>query len=213
MKIFSIELSSRVGSLALIENHEVLDERSWEENQQDRQQLFDAMTDMAIKWDEVDVFAVGCGPGAFSGMRIAFSVANSLAAPLQKPVYALNSGAALAEEYGEEATAVIGDARRGKVWAGIFSKAVLKNKFELLETDELRGFIPEGTLVLSSDHDRLADLLADFRTREAAEPVFPRAAVLGTLVSRRLEQGMTSEPLEPLYMHPPVFVAPRFPAK
>ena len=213
MRIFSIELSSRIGSLALVENGQVLDERSWEENLQDRQQLFDAMTDMAVQWDGVDVFAVGCGPGAFSGMRIAFSVANSLAAPLKKPVYALNSGAALAEEYGEETTAVIGDARRGKVWAGLFSRAVLNNKYELLETDALRDFVPEGTLVLSSDHDRLVNLLADFRTGEGSGPVFPSAAVLGILVNRRLEQGIASEPLEPLYMHPPVFIAPRFPSE
>jgi len=213
MRIFSIELSSRIGSLALIENDRVADARSWEENQQDRQQLFDAMTDMAVEWDGVDVFAVGCGPGSFSGMRIAFSVANSLAAPLQRPVYALNSGAALAEEYGEETTVVVGDARRGKVWAGIFFRSVLQDEYKLLETNELENFVPKGSLVLSPDHDRLADLLANFRTGNAADPVFPSAGMLGALVSRRLEQGMASEGQEPLYMHPPVFIAPRFPVK
>jgi hypothetical protein len=32
------------------------------------------------------------------------------------------------------------------------------------------------------------------------------------LVHQRLENGVASEPLEPLYMHPPVFIEPRFPA-
>lgn len=81
-----------------------------------------------------------------------------------------------------------------------------------MELDELAGFVPEGALVVSPDHDRLLELLADFRTLENAAPVFPTAGTLGKLVFRRLENGLESEPFEPLYMHPPVFIAPRFPA-
>ncbi len=212
MKIFAIELSSRFGSIALIEDGEIVLEKSWEENFKNRQQLFDAMAEMNIDWDSVDCFAVGRGPGAFSGMRIGFSVVNSLAAPAGKPVYALNSGAALAAQCGAEQTVVVGDARRSKVWAGVFSGTELEKEFQLMELDELAGFVPEGALVVSPDHDRLLELLADFRTLENAAPVFPTAGTLGKLVFRRLENGLESEPFEPLYMHPPVFIAPRFPA-
>jgi len=212
MRIFAIELSSRFGSLALVEDGAVVVEKNWEENFKNRQQLFDAMAATETDWNSIDYFAAGRGPGAFSGMRIAFSVVNSLAAPGGKPVYALNSGAALAAQCGAERTAVVGDARRNKVWAGLFSGSELEKGFQLLERDELAGFVPPEALVVSPDHDRLEELLADFRTLPAAEPVFPTAGKLGQLVSQRLEKGIESGPFEPLYMHPPVFIAPRFPA-
>ncbi len=213
MNIFSIELSSKHGSIALIEDGVVVVEKGWVENFKNRQQLFDAMAELDVDWDTVDYFAAGRGPGAFSGMRISFSVINSLAAPGGKPVYALNSGAALAAQMGVERTAVVGDARRNKVWAGVFTGTELEEDFQLMECNELADFIPPETLVVSPDHDRLEELLAQFQTQESGEPVFPTAGKLGQLVSQRLENGIESEPFEPLYMHPPVFIPPRFPAR
>ncbi len=212
MRIFAIELSSRFGSLALVEEGAVVAEKSWEENFKNRQQLFDALAAMEIDWNSIDCFAAGRGPGAFSGMRISFSVVNSLAAPGGNPLYALNSGAALAAQVGAVCTVVVGDARRNKVWAGVFSGSELEKEFQLLERDELAGFVPQDALVVSPDHDRLEELLASLRIMENAGPVFPTAGKLGQLVFQRLEKGIESEPFEPLYMHPPVFIAPRFPA-
>lgn len=211
MRIFAIELSSRMGSIALVDDDVVVTEQSWEENFENRQQLFDAMASMNVDWNDVDLFAVGRGPGAFSGLRISFSVANSLAAPAEKRVYALNSGAALASTFDEARVAVVGDARRKQVWAGIFNGAELEKEFVLLALDELRDFIPEDALVVSSEHERLETLLGGFRTLENPVSVYPTAGVLGQLTRQRVEQGIDSESLEPLYMHPPVFIEPRFP--
>jgi tRNA threonylcarbamoyl adenosine modification protein YeaZ len=211
MKIFSIELSSKIGSIAVVEGGQVLVEKSWEENFKNRQQLFDAMAELGVDWESIDVYAAGRGPGAFSGMRISFSVINSLAAPGGKPVYALNSGAALAAKHGADRTVIVGDARRSQIWAGVFAGTELEKNFELMELDELAGFIPDDALVVSPDADRLAELLADFNT-PGSEPSCPDAATLGKLVAERLERGIESETFEPLYMHPPVFVEPRFSA-
>ena len=212
MNIFAIELSSRFGSIALLENGKVIAEQQWEENFKNRQQLFDAMASMSIAWDDVDCFAVGRGPGAFSGMRISLSVANSLAAPARKPVYALNSGAALAVCCDAETVAVVGDARRNQVWAGVFCAGDLQKKFTLLERDELAGFLPSDAYVVSPEYDRLESFFAELGLNGASESVYPSAAALGTIVAERLDKGIASEPLEPLYLHPPVFIAPRFPA-
>lgn len=210
MIIFAIELSSKQGSIALVEDGKVIAEKSWIENFKNRQQLFDAMGGLGIDWDCIDCFVVGRGPGAFSGMRIGFSVVNALAAPGGKPVYALNSGAALAAQIDAERLAVVGDARRNKVWAGVFNGMTLEKEFQLLEYDDLAAFIPENILVVSPDHDRLEDFLSDYQIMDEAAPVFPTAGALGQLVSKRLDNDIESEPFEPLYMHPPVFIKPRF---
>lgn len=211
MRIFAIELSSRFGSIARVENGAVVAEKRWEENFKNRQQLFDAMSEMGMDWNRIDVFAVGRGPGAFSGMRIAFSVANSLAAPDGKPVYALNSGAAVAARCKADRTVVVGDARRNLVWAGVFKGTELEKEFELMALDALQAFIPKGALVASPDHGRLEELLAPFSTPENPDDAYPTAGVLGVLVHQRLAKGAASELPEPLYMHPPVFIEPRFP--
>ena len=210
MKILAIELSSARGSVALIENGATITEESWTEDFKNRQQLFDALAGFSSHWNDIDLFAVGRGPGAFSGLRIAFSVAAALAAPGKKPLYALNSGAAIAAQAGTDRLAVVGDARRGKVWAGLFENGELKGEFQLLEREALADFVPDGVPVASPDRDRLEELLRNFRTLDDS-PVFPMAGKLGECVARRLERGIASEPQEPLYMHPPVFVAPRFP--
>jgi tRNA threonylcarbamoyladenosine biosynthesis protein TsaB len=212
MRLFSIELSSRCGSIALVEDGEVVAEKGWEENFKNRQQLFDAMREMEVDWATIELFAVGRGPGAFSGMRIAFSVINALAAPGGTSVYALNSGAALAAVGGATRTVVVGDARRSKVWAGLFSGTTLEQEFRLLTYEELPGFIPADALIISPDQDRLEELLSGYHGRQVVEPLFPAAGLLGKLVHTRVEEGLESEPFEPLYMHPPVFVEPRFPA-
>lgn len=212
MKLFAIELSSRFGSIALAEDGEVVAEKKWEETYKNRQQLFDAMREMDIDWAGVDLFAAGRGPGAFSGMRISFSVINSLAAPAGTPVYALNSGAPLAAQVGAERTVVVGDARRSKVWAGLFSGSVLEQEFRLLTYEELSEFIPADAVVVSPDHDRLEELLSGYRIRQEGESLYPTAGKLAQLVYHRVSDGIESEPFEPLYMHPPVFVKPRFPA-
>jgi tRNA threonylcarbamoyladenosine biosynthesis protein TsaB len=212
MRIFAIELSSRIGSIALVDDGAVVAEECWEENFKNRQQLFDAMAALQAEWESVDLFAVGRGPGAFSGMRIGFSVVNALAAPSARPVYALNSGAALAARYGADCMAVVGDARRNQVWAGVFRNAELDQEFALLQREELQAFIPDDALVVSPDHDRLESLLAGFRTPGSAAPVHPTAGELGRLVFARHARQIASEPFEPLYMHPPVFIEPRFPA-
>lgn len=72
---------------------------------------------------ELDGIAVGRGPGAFTGVRLAISIAQGLALGLDIPVAPVSSLAALAQdaprETGAAILAVI-DARMGEVYAGAF---------------------------------------------------------------------------------------------
>ncbi len=211
MKLFAIELSSHFGSVTILENGRVAVERKWEQLKK-QQPLFDALEEITEDWDSVDLFAVGRGPGAFSGMRVGFTVVNALARPGRKPMVAHNSCAALAARYGAKQTVVVGDAHRGKIWAGRFSGVELQGGFELMEQDELIDFVPEGARVASLGHGLVSGLLLNSKSSVPTEAVFPEAAELGRLVFERMQRGAATEPFEPLYMHPPVFSAPRFPA-
>src|SRR5215472_11314278 len=76
---------------------------------------------------QLDGIAVGRGPGAFTGVRLAISVAQGLALGLDVPVVPVSSLAALAQETPATGAdlpilAVI-DARMGEVYAGTFRRA------------------------------------------------------------------------------------------
>ncbi len=211
MRVVAVEMSAREGSVALLESGEVVASVSWEERRENRQQLFDALKELAVDWASVDTFLVGRGPGAFSGMRISFSVVNALAAPGKQRVMAHNSGASLARQCGAARSVVVGDARREQLWVGAFEGVELVRGFELIGRDALAEWVDEGAVVLSPDRERLASVLEPFGAPGGVDEV-PRAATLGEVVWERQVAGLDVELFEPLYLHPPVFVEPRFPA-
>jgi tRNA threonylcarbamoyladenosine biosynthesis protein TsaB len=74
---------------------------------------------------DLDALAVGRGPGAFTGVRLAVSAAQGIALALGIPVVPVSSLAALAMQApddGNDVLAVI-DARMGEVYAGVFRRS------------------------------------------------------------------------------------------
>jgi tRNA threonylcarbamoyladenosine biosynthesis protein TsaB len=69
---------------------------------------------------ELDLVAVSVGPGAFTGLRVGVSVALGVALARGLPVVAVSSLAARAAMVREERVLALLDARKGKVYAGLF---------------------------------------------------------------------------------------------
>ncbi len=225
MMILALEFSSARGSAALLDNDSVVAEGQWIDAGRRRRAVFADLTNLmreaGVDWSSVDRIAVGRGPGNYSGMRFGLTVARALALPGGIPVCAVSSGEALALEIGREQpvqqVAVIGDARRDRVWFGVVSVAPNKTRLEqdwrLHELSEVDGLLPAGAAVVSPDWTRLADRL-DIPTRAdirwVREDRCPKAGWVGLLAHERSREGIAFEPATPLYMHPPVFVPPRF---
>ena len=87
--------------------------------------LFDELlAEAGIVGEQLDAIACGRGPGAFTGVRLAVSVAQGVALALDRPVVPVSSLAALALAAPPEATNVLAimDARMGEVYAGMFRR-------------------------------------------------------------------------------------------
>jgi tRNA threonylcarbamoyladenosine biosynthesis protein TsaB len=104
------------------------------------QMIEDLLKQAHIKLNDVDAIALGCGPGSFTGVRIAVSIAQGLAYGLQKPLIPISTLNIMAqqayEKYGVKHAQVALDARMQQIYYGQFA----------LDTNALMQ--PEGEMSL-----------------------------------------------------------------
>ncbi|HBA85753.1 MAG TPA: tRNA (adenosine(37)-N6)-threonylcarbamoyltransferase complex dimerization subunit type 1 TsaB [Verrucomicrobia bacterium] len=226
MIALAFEMSTRQGSLALFSGGKLLGMKTWNDEGARSQTLFELLPQVlgeaGLRLEQVEAFVVGRGPGSYTGLRVALTAARSLALPKDLQVYTLNSGLAFAAEIfaGSSArqAAVIGDARRERLWIGVFQREGLAQSLDwtLIPIAELPRHLAEGTTVVSPDWARLVSVLpvgqVDGVTWEQADRC-PTADWLGRVGLERWAQGVASEPLTPIYMHPPVFLPPQYPVR
>ena len=203
MKLLALEFSTETASLALLEDGRLAAALPVDASQRRSQGLFDAVAGLLQKagWSFADLgaFAVGRGPGSYTGLRVSLTAANGWALPEKKQVWTVSSGAALAAEILSERPqaaqiAAWGDARRGTIWAGLF------------ERDAKHVVRPVGEWKL---------LPAEARGKEwpAAHWAEAGRAPQAEWVGRLFCAGGASEELQPIYLHPAVVAAPRFDAE
>ena len=125
MKLLAFETATEACSVALWidgevrERFELAPRRHAELSLPWAQQL---LAEAGIAKSQLDVIAVGRGPGAFTGVRLAIALAQGIALALDKPVLPVSTLAALAmQARGEHILAAI-DARMGEVYLGAFAR-------------------------------------------------------------------------------------------
>jgi tRNA threonylcarbamoyladenosine biosynthesis protein TsaB len=88
----------------------------------------EACAEGAGGWPEVDRIAIGIGPGSYTGLRIGIATARALAQARRLPLAGVGSLAALAHgiarhsDAGERPLLPVIDARRGQVFAALYSR-------------------------------------------------------------------------------------------
>jgi len=219
MNLMCLELSSAQGSMAVFKDGEIVASSEWIQERRGSQILFEKMpvlmTEAGLEWTDIDLYAMGRGPGNYSGLRIALSTLQALAAPDGTEVYTVSSGEALVYQIGPELNtprvAVIGDARRERLWFGAFQKtegAWGPEKFwQLVTPGELKEVCGSDCRIITPEWKRIEPILSPFvEALSEVEPrdYFPHAKAVGSLVLDRLKRDKPSEPCSPLYLHPAV---------
>lgn len=88
-------------------------------------QCEEVLAEAGLSRRQLDAIAVGRGPGAFTGVRLAISAAQGIALALDLPILPISSLAALAldaPDNGHPVLAVI-DARMGEIYAGVYRRS------------------------------------------------------------------------------------------
>ena len=80
------------------------------------------LAEAGIAKSQLDAIAIGRGPGAFTGVRLAIAIAQGMALALDRPIVPVSTLAALAmQSQGEHILAAI-DARMGEVYSAAFAR-------------------------------------------------------------------------------------------
>ena len=135
-----IETSGADCSIALIENGKILAER--------HQRVGRGHAERLIPWiaalpngGRANEIIVGCGPGSFTGVRIAVAAARGLGLGWQLPVHGVSSLALVAAGRGSGEMTVAVEGGHGEIFVQDFSGA------PLVEVGQVRSLTPEAAAI------------------------------------------------------------------
>jgi tRNA threonylcarbamoyladenosine biosynthesis protein TsaB len=123
--ILSIDTTSEFGSLAVRAGGRVVAERHLHSPEGFGHILFgelqQLLTQAGVTLPEIDCFAAAAGPGSFTGVRVGLTAAKGLAEVQHKPVAAVSNLRAMATFGSAPKRVLLLDARRGEVYAAVYS--------------------------------------------------------------------------------------------
>jgi tRNA threonylcarbamoyladenosine biosynthesis protein TsaB len=171
----------------------------------------DVLAEAGLARADLDALAVGRGPGAFTGVRLAISAAQGIALALGIPVVPVSSLAALAMQApddGADVLAVI-DARMGEVYAGVYRRAGDRIEAVGAETvgpaDALHGRVSGAVSVIGTGWSSYRDAIEKALPappRWAEGERHPQAADIARIAAplAAAGQGVAAERVLPVYL-------------
>ena len=209
--ILAIETSSDACSLAVSDGkrsvacHELIPQQHTEKLLILMQQI---MNKINLTYQDLDVVAVSCGPGSFTGTRLGCSVTQGLAYSVGIPAISVSSMQVLAQGINREfkcaEVTVLINAHMEQIYVGKFKfteehvlsaseKALYLNEFKKVNLSQDSFFVGDGCQLVE-EHLREFDAKVYER--------YPNAEDLLTEAERRFKEGITLDPkdLEPVYL-------------
>ena len=101
----------------------------------------------SIELKKLDAITVNCGPGSFTGIRVAMSVAKVMAGELNLPLIGLNSAEILLNAFNKDV--LLMDARRDMFFFGT------KEKIELIYKDKIEEKIQNNSLLVDKNCSKI----------------------------------------------------------
>ena len=157
MKILSIDTTTKVLTLGIY-NNGIEAEYNLEVGRLLSQVLDKTvervMNASGVALQEIDYFALGLGPGSFTGMRVGISFVKGLSWSNNKPIIGISTLDILAQNIKENGLPIVSaiDAKRKLIYASIYMKKSGQlrkiSPYMLLTVDELVKKAPKGSIIL-----------------------------------------------------------------
>jgi tRNA threonylcarbamoyladenosine biosynthesis protein TsaB len=228
MKVIALDTTTRAGSVALVEDGRVIDERAGDASRTHAERLpmeILALVDAhRVALPDVDLYAVASGPGSFTGLRIGIATVQGLAFVHRRRIVAIPALEALAHAAAGDLAAgtVIAawmDAHRHDVFASAYriagdASSCGVGRLQALDgptvgdpASTLARWIDEldvGPRVFVGDGATLYEREIRRAIDGARVVAHPRlAGIIGRLASARVSDALDPGDVRPLYVRKP----------
>lgn len=221
MKIFAVDTSAKSASVALVEDG-VIKGENFINTMLTHSETLMPLVDLLFKSvrytpKDIDYFAVNCGPGSFTGLRIGISAVKGMAFALDKPCVAVSTLDSMSYNYviNDSVVCAVMDARCNQVYNALFdvksssvSRICDDRALQINElTEELKNI--DKKIILVGDgaklcYSKMKPLLPNLKI--APENVlYQRASSTAFAAERLIEKGgiLSSSQLMPKYLRLP----------
>jgi tRNA threonylcarbamoyladenosine biosynthesis protein TsaB len=234
MRVLALDTTTRDGSVALVDDAQVVDERRGDRSRTHAERLPGEIVALLeaerLTWNDIDLFAVASGPGSFTGLRIGIATVQGLALTTGRSIVAPSALEALAQCVSANASAggLIAawmDAHRGDVFSALFrvTTAPIFEPERVIEVEGPRVGDPAATLArwaalveeratlfVGGGADRYRETIERISTSRIVEtPLL--AGGIGRMAIARARRGEMLLPaaVQPLYVRRPDAVLER----
>ncbi len=206
MKLLAVETATEACSAALYIDGEITERFSLTANEHTKlilPMIDTLMSEAGLLPQQLDALAFGCGPGSFTGVRIATGVIQGIAFGADLPVVPISTLAAIAQDYFdsndnmEQHTAFTAmDARMGEIFWGVYNRdqfgyAALIGK-EVVTLAEDIAFPDLTGIGLGSGwgvYEEILMLRLAVKVKHYEVDIRPRARAIARLGARGFELG------------------------
>src|SRR4051794_23141679 len=211
LNLLAVETSTELCSVALLRDDELFVEEALAENR--HSELLSPMIRRVLERShlraiDMDAFGFGQGPGSFTGIRIACGIVQGLAFAADRPVVAVPSLLALAEQTNESRVLAALDARMDEAYLAAYARngddwdEVIAPR--LTQASSTPPLPARGWTATGNGFVRLPWLRAAYQdhVEMRLEGDLPRAGAVARLAARRFVRGgaIAAERAAPLYL-------------
>lgn len=205
MNILALESSTQRASVCLSLNNKCVEEVSM--RQRSHSEFFNPaieklLSDAKISLDKVDYFAVGIGPGSFTGIRVAGNIAKTFCYLYQKKMITVNSLELLALQVKSKGLVLsIINAYNNLIYAGLFNVdhglVLTVKEPQVVDINTLETWIQSPVTVLGDAYDIYNNFFSDnFKSkilRNSQYLDFPQSSVLAERAVELIKLNKTLE--------------------
>jgi tRNA threonylcarbamoyladenosine biosynthesis protein TsaB len=219
MKILALETATTAGSIAIVNDEELIAEVKININIAHAERLMpsvDYLLNAArLSISDIDAFAVSIGPGSFTGLRIGLSTAKGFSYATNKPLVSVPTLDAFARTlpFCRHLICPMLDARKNEVYAGLYKwegsvcKKIIPetavNPEDFLEKiKEPAVFMGNGAIIYKKI---IAETLKNNAIFAPVSKMSPSASSVAEIAIEKLKQGLIADPasLMPFYIRKP----------
>ena len=176
MRVLALDTTTRAGSVALVDDTVIVDERPGDPSRTHAErlpvELLALLETHGVALSAIDLFAVAAGPGSFTGLRIGLATVQGLACVTRRQVVGISALEALGQVASQAVpagtlVAAWMDAQRRQV----FSSMYRVTSAELFDPSRLVELEPTGVGDPVSTLERWRDRIGPSTTLGAGEPI------------------------------------------